>query len=132
MASRLWEHTCFEAFVAIEDVSAYHEFNLSPSREWAAHTFRDYREGGPIEDETLEPGIVCRAGDDHLELDARLPLDQLSRSHAHAALRLGLSAVVEADDGALSYWALRHPTDRPDFHRQETFALLLEAPHREC
>ena len=36
----LWKHTCFEAFVAIEGEPAYHEFNVSPSGEWAVHAFR--------------------------------------------------------------------------------------------
>ena len=29
---------------------------------------------------------------------------------------LGLSAVIETDDGRLSYWALAHPRAQPDFH----------------
>lgn len=127
IASRLWVHTCFEAFVAIDGARAYHEFNLSPSSEWAAHSFRDYRDGGQLDDETLAPRIVCSIGDDRLELDAELVVDRLSQAHAGSALRVGLSAVVEAADGALSYWALRHPLERPDFHHRDTFALVVEA-----
>jgi hypothetical protein len=44
---------------------------------------------------------------------------------------LGLSAVIEDLDGVLSYWALRHPPGKPDFHHPDTFALeidLLETP----
>src|SRR5215468_2832476 len=32
---RLWEHTCFEAFVGVTGKSEYCEFNFSPSGEWA-------------------------------------------------------------------------------------------------
>jgi len=28
-----------------------------------------------------------------------------------------LTAVIETQDGNLSYWALHHPAERPDFHR---------------
>ena len=126
MASRLWEHTCFEAFLSIDGEPAYHELNFSPSSEWAAHAFRDYRDGGPIKDAALAPRIACLAGEDHLEVDCRLPLAALSEAHVRAPLRLGLSAVVEASDGALSYWALAHAPGRPDFHRRETFRLVLE------
>ena len=42
-----------------------------------------------------------------------------------------LSAVIEASDG-LSYWALRHPADKPDFHDADGFALLLEPPGPKC
>jgi hypothetical protein len=31
--------------------------------------------------------------------------------------------VIEEGDGVLSYWALRHPAARPDFHHPEGFAL---------
>ena len=39
----LWEHTCFEVFVAVEGKASYHEFNFSPSGQWAAYAFSDYR-----------------------------------------------------------------------------------------
>ncbi len=48
------------------------------------------------------------------------------------ALRLGLSAVVEANDGTLSYWALRHPPGRPDFHHPDGCVLRLEPPDADC
>jgi hypothetical protein len=38
--------------------------------------------------------------------------------------------VIEAS-GGLSYWALRHRADKPDFHDPDSFALLLEPPDLE-
>jgi hypothetical protein len=38
-------------------------------------------------------------------------------------LQLALSAVIEDDRGTLSYWALKHPSGKPDFHHPEAFAL---------
>lgn len=43
-------------------------------------------------------------------------------------VRLGLSAVLEGADGSLSYWALHHPSARPDFHNEGGFQLELEVP----
>ncbi|MCC6173187.1 MAG: DOMON-like domain-containing protein [Gammaproteobacteria bacterium] len=43
-------------------------------------------------------------------------------------IRLGLSSVLEAADGSLSYWALHHPSARPDFHNEGGFMLELEVP----
>jgi hypothetical protein len=128
----LWRHTCFEAFIARDGDPAYHEFNFSPSCEWAVHAFRAYRDGGPLGDDRLAPSMVVRRDGDRLELDALVALDRLSASHRHAALRLALSAVVEADDGTLSYWALRHPPGRPDFHHADGFVLRLEGPAAFC
>ena len=44
-AERLWEHTCFEAFVAPGAGAGYYELNFSPSTAWAAYAFDDYRAG---------------------------------------------------------------------------------------
>ena len=135
-ARDLWQHTCFEAFIAINGQagqagqSAYHEFNFAPSGEWAFYAFSGYRKGGPVADEMLHPNIAIRSTANRLELDAVVPLDHLSAIHARALLRIGLSAVIETSDG-LSYWALRHPKDKPDFHNADGFTLSLEPPGPE-
>jgi hypothetical protein len=120
----LWQHTCFEIFIA-RNMPAYHEFNFSPSGEWAAYAFRRYREGAPLIDEALDPQVSSRSATDRLELDAMIPLHRLF-PQAGAKLLLALSVVVEDDRGALSYWALRHPPGKPDFHHPEAFALALD------
>jgi hypothetical protein len=38
-------------------------------------------------------------------------------------LRIALAAVIEDDNGELSYWGLRHPHAKPDFHHPNGFAL---------
>lgn len=129
-ATELWQHTCFEAFIALEVQSAYHELNFAPSGEWAVYAFRGYRDGGPVADEIMRPHIAMRTSGSRLELDAVVPLDRLSAIHPSASLRIGLSAVIETSDG-LSYWALRHPAGKPDFHNADGFSLLLEPPGPE-
>jgi hypothetical protein len=130
IATQLCQHTCFETFIALEGHSAYHEFNFAPSGEWAVYAFCGYRNGSLLADETMRPNIAIRSSDSRLELDALVRLDRLSAIHPRASLRIGLSAVVEASD-RLSYWALRHPADKPDFHDVDGFALLLEPPPYE-
>ncbi len=127
IATQLWRRTCFEAFIAVEGQPAYHEFNFAPSGEWAVYAFSGYRNGGPLANEMMRPHIAVRTTDSRLELDALVRLDGLSANHPRASLRIGLSAVIEASDG-LSYWALRHPADKPDFHDAAGFSLLLEPP----
>ena len=125
---RLWEHTCAEAFIAAEGTSAYVELNVSPSREWAAYAFTAYRDGAPLAASRLEPRIVVRRERDTLALDVLVALADLSCSYRDAILRIGLSAVVEATDGRLSYWALHHPSAQPDFHHPDAFTLRLPPP----
>ncbi len=126
----LWRHTCFEAFIAVEGQPVYHEFNFAPSGEWAVYAFSGYRNGRPLSNETIRPHIAMRSTEGRLEMDALVRLDLLSALHARAPLRLGLSAVIETGDG-FSYWALRHPTGKPDFHDANGFALRLEPPRVE-
>jgi hypothetical protein len=129
IATDLWRHTCFEVFITVEGQAPYHEFNFAPSGEWAVYAFSSYREGGPLADETMRPRIDVRFAGGRLELDARVGLDSLSAIHPSVPLRIGLAAVIEADDGQLSYWALRHRGEKPDFHDAGGFALLLERPN---
>lgn len=128
-AMELWRHTCFEAFIGVEGKPAYHEFNFAPSGEWASYAFSGYRNGGPLSNEAMCRDIAVRVIDDGLEMDVVVRLALLSVIHVRARLRVGLSAVIETGDG-LSYWALRHPGHRPDFHDAGGFALTLEPPER--
>src|SRR5579859_7571380 len=123
IGKELWRHTCCEAFIAIEGQAAYHEVNLAPSGEWTVYALRGYRDGASLADATMNPAIAVRAARDRLELDAVIRLGRLAASYPRAALRVGLAAVIETREG-LSYWALRHPIDRADFHNAESFALV--------
>jgi hypothetical protein len=116
MTSGLWEHTCFEAFAAIEGEPEYREVNLSPSGDWAIHAFHDYRDGAMLADEALMPIVTVARSAQRLVLMADVSLTRWPVPYHAAALRLGLAAVVEGDDGGRSYWALAHPAERPDFH----------------
>lgn len=111
----LWEHTCFEAFVSTDD--GYREFNLSPSGQWASYGFSGYRTDMA---EAAEVAVVegLDGGDDYVALEATLELPARVR-------RVAVSAVIEAVDGTRTYWALAHPSDKPDFHHPDSFVLDL-------
>lgn len=129
-ADNLWQHTCCELFIRRQGEATYREFNFSPSGEWAAYAFERTRArisfDANFNIETLDPQIAVRIGAKKIELDATIRLDRLSPLYTGAALALGLSAVVEDTAGALSYWALKHPLDKPDFHHPDAFVLELD------
>jgi hypothetical protein len=125
-ADRLWQHTCFEAFVSVKGKPEYYEFNFAPSGEWAAYKFQRYRDGTPLENKGLAPMIAVRRAGDGLDLDATVRLDGLPATPPGASLRLALSAVIEDESDMLSYWALKHPPGKPDFHHPDAFALDFE------
>jgi hypothetical protein len=120
----LWRHTCFEAFLRSSG-EAYYEFNVAPSTQWAAYAFTGYRSGMRVANEVGAPFIEVQPGADIYVLQASLDLERLAQLPKDAAWRLGLSAVIEEQSGAISYWALRHPPGRADFHHSDCFALEL-------
>lgn len=124
----LWQHTCFEIFIARHGMPGYYEYNFSPSGEWAAYSFASYRAGGPLADDSLAPQLKINRSGDRLELDCLIGLDPLSLGGAR--LSIGLSAVIEDAQGSLSFWALHHPAQKPDFHHRDSFSLDLEASPR--
>lgn len=120
--NELWRHTCFEAFLLAGAGPGYREYNFSPSGEWAAYGFCNYRQAiGP--EDISAPSIRVQRGAQCLVLEAKISLEP---PPSPGPLRLGLSAVVEESDGTLSYWALRHPPGKPDFHHVDAFALRLD------
>ena len=122
-ADALWKHTCCEAFVAPVDAPGYHEFNFSPSLEWAIYRFSSYREGRSPAEIVRAPEISVRRGGDGLELQSAVRLGDLADLRDARHLRVALAAVIEDDNGRLSYWGLRHPPGKPDFHHPNGFAL---------
>lgn len=122
---RLWEHTCFEVFVAAGGTTAYHELNVAPSGAWQAHAFTRYREGGPLADDTTAPRIAVERDAARLTVAVRVAIGRWSPAYATAGLRVGVAAVVEDTRGGLSYWAVLHPPGRPDFHHRDGFAVAV-------
>lgn len=120
----LWEHTCFEAFLRPDEGTRYLEFNFCPSGQWAAFDFIGYRDGQEF-GQGLQPVLTRRQTESRLELGVTLSAELLASLGVYTSLRIALCAVVEDAGGALSYWALRHPAEAPDFHHPDSFALTL-------
>ena len=122
-ADALWQHTCFEAFVAAAGANAYHEFNFSPSLQWSIYRFSAYREGMSRAGMDGAPEISIRRCDGGLELESAVSLGHLADLRDARHLRVAMAAVIEDDGGRLSYWGLRHSPGKPDFHHPNGFAL---------
>ena len=121
-ADELWRTTCCELFLKDETGGGYAEFNFSPSGRWAAYRFSDYREGMAEADAAIQPEVTANGGEYLFVLTAVLDLALLAGCGG-----AGLSAVIEEQDGTLSYWALAHPPGRPDFHHPACFTMPLAA-----
>jgi len=118
----LWRHTCAELFITTGESTAYTEYNFSPSSQWAAYSFSDYRQDMKVL-ATKEPEIVRTADQSRLIIAATIVIPEQYRN---VSIIAGLSMVIENIDGACSYWALCHDSTRPDFHRRENWICSLQ------
>ena len=127
-AERLWEHTCFEAFVAPASGAGYCELNFAPSTQWAAYEFDGYRQGmRPL---ALEkpPTVKVVTTANELRVTAGIELGGLE--DAPWPWRIGLTAVVEDRAGGRAYFALEHPRAKPDFHDAAAFTVVIDGSAR--
>jgi hypothetical protein len=121
-ADRLWESTCFEAFLRAEGEEPYLELNFSPSGEWAAYTFSGYR-AGMAEAPLLAPPEICTTcSADRLEVEVTVSLSLNPGAHA-----MNLAAVIRSRGSERSFWSARHPAGEPDFHDPGCFIHRLPA-----
>lgn len=111
-------------FIRAGDGESYCEFNLSPCEQWAAYDFATYRKGMAERAMPREPVCSFRSGSSFAIFDAAVPMSGLSDLPWH----YGLGVVIEEEGGVKSYWALAHPTGKPDFHHPTCFAATLPAP----
>lgn len=119
-AEGLWETTCFELFLGDRD-GAYREFNFSPSGQWAADRFREYRD---------DKAPLAMAQAPKVQLLPPEPFGVMLRALIVVDLEpdtlVGPAVVIEEADGTKSYWALVHPDpEEPNFHHLDSFALTL-------
>lgn len=125
----LWKHTCFEAFIALPESEVYFEFNFSPSSQWAVYRFDGYRRGVISQHPAPPPRVICRRRGNELDADVDIHLGAFPELDRDALkgreARLAVSAVIESEQGQISYWALTHPPGKPDFHHRDGFALAL-------
>ena len=122
-ADKLWEHTCCELFVRDASDARYVEFNFAPSTAWAAYELEGYRaESKPLR-LAQAPQMRLQRGVSRCDLSVTL-----NPGESMADLELCLiaaAAVIEDREGQLSYWALSHHAEKPDFHHADSFVPLM-------
>lgn len=115
----LWQTTCFEIFWQPLGGTAYREFNLSPSGQWAAYEFDSFREG--MRDAPVDAIVIgCSHDEAGLVLTASIAAD------LPAPAQVALNAIVEHSDGGKQFWALAFPPGKPEFHSEANRALIVE------
>jgi hypothetical protein len=121
----LWESTCFELFLRREGESGYLELNFAPSGEWAAYSFRAFREGMVQAAMPGPPEISATVTADRLEVEVAVSpwLDD-------GPYAMNIAAILQNRTGHRSFWAISHAGGEPDFHHPSCFIEQLPAAPR--
>lgn len=119
----LWEATCFELFLGPRNSQGYWEFNLSPGGHWNVYSFEAYRQGMQEEQGFASLLFSVQSRPDSWRLALEVDLTPIISSAQD--LDAGISAIITAKHGEVTYWALTHPGEQPDFHRRDSFIIEL-------
>jgi hypothetical protein len=119
----LWETTCFEFFLAEVGALNYWEFNLSPSGNWNVFRLTDYREN--LTEELAIASLPFRVEQYADALHLNLGVDLAPLFPQAPVLEVGITTVIQAENGQISYWALTHCGREADFHRRESFVIQI-------
>jgi len=120
----LFHHTCLEIFLKRE--SRYIEYNFAFSGDWCIFLFDGYRKSiSP--DITLDSSFFSvkhiSNSNSEANFNVRIYLSKLGILGT-GETRLGISSIIEHPQCQLSYWALTHVGEKPDFHNEQSFIPL--------
>lgn len=115
----LWQTTCFEFFLAIFNDPKYWEFNLSPTGDWNVYSFKNYRRG--MREAVTFPALSIETVWDNNSYQISTAINLKTIISGQVPLDLAVTTVIEDIDHNLSYWAIIHPGNQPDFHRRDSF-----------
>ena len=119
----LWEETCFELFLGLQNSEQYREFNLSPAGHWNVYLFNAYRQCMCEEPSFTSLPFSVHKQPEALQLSLKFDLNKIIK--VDELLKIGISAVIKFLNGRTSYWAMTHPGPRPDFHLKDSFIVEL-------
>ncbi len=116
----LWESTCFEFFLLDKSSNSYYEFNFSPSGMWNCFFFE--KPGHQLSESPCQISkFEMDKGANHFELVIHIDLNSLNQDFQNIDdFFMNLTAVLEEEK--LSYWALSHGLEKPNFHDFKTYA----------
>ncbi len=121
----LYNHTCLEIF--LKHGNQYLEWNFSFSGDWCIFLFEGYRKKSNLKvnlDSSLFSIQHISHSSSEANLKANLNLDKLTFME-RTENKIGFSAILEHPQNNISYWALTHVAQRPDFHQEKSFIVTL-------
>jgi hypothetical protein len=124
--NELWKSTCFEAFFGPAGSEAYWELNLATGGSWNFYNFDAYRNTSePREDNRVTKiGFTKTLEDEGItRLEIKIPIQSLNLK---GKVEVALCSVIEFKNKEKAYFAIKHVSDKPDFHQRDSFICNLE------
>ncbi len=122
--NELWTATCFECFLAIPEQPQYWEFNMSRSGDWNIYHMDAYRRVGFREERRIQR-LPFSVQQEATGMSVDMALDLSPIVSAQESIQMGITGIIQTNDGIETYWALAHPNPQADFHLRESFTLEL-------
>ena len=115
----LWKETCFECFFGVGGTKNYFEFNGSSSGDWALYSFDDYRQGMKDVPVSANP-VMEKFEKSPSKIICVWRIPYFTKNIIQNA---SFTAVIKtsATSDEVSYWALKHTGEKPDFHLRNSF-----------
>lgn len=115
----LWEQTCFEVFIGIQDRDDYREINLSATQAWQAYRFEEYRYPEQSPPPIAYDIDLVALTKTHYGLNAKLDLSAwfAAENISWSDLYIGLTAVINTAKSQ-HYFAMQHSAAQADFHNK--------------
>jgi hypothetical protein len=121
----LWESSCFELFIHNKNTTTYYEFNFSSEGHWNCFYFPTPKT--PLKQSPNFEEIDCATSlkDQSFTLKAVVNLYNFHPGFwEKESMSFGLSSVIEKHK-SLSYWAISHCDEKPNFHNVESFEKII-------
>lgn len=116
----LWQKTCFELFIK-NNKDQYIEFNFSPVFEWNCFFFNkkgdalsEYKPMDEVKFDILRSLNV-------FTLIVEIDRENFPENFFDGEMLAGITTVIKDKDAKVSYWALSHNDNRPNFHHFDSF-----------
>lgn len=122
----LWNATCFELFLKNRGANEYVEFNFSPTHDWNCFKFQNQNDELKEWIQVKKVEITSFRDANLYQLKAVFLKSQLPSNFQNVErLLFSTTTVLKHSDDSLSYWAIKHTDNRPNFHHPESFTELV-------
>jgi hypothetical protein len=121
----LWESTCFEIFIKNPLSDSYYEFNFSPEGHWNCFYFNNPKEKLKECTNVAFPVSAVTIAPEHYRFSIEINTESLKEGFwSSKEMEFGLTTIIEDEKNNLSFWAIEHHDEAPNFHNFSSFKLV--------